>query len=247
MALKRYKKKYDYSYCLGAFPSMELVNYSQDLVKEMIISEKLRDKETFIKIFKEKNISWRIDSKTINRISGKGNTFLMGVFNKSLKHVETGNHLVCDRISDMGNLGNIMRTMLAMGIKDLVTIGNSCDIYDPRTVRSSMGAIFHIRHSHFDSFEEYVNDFNENQRKKYFFILDKGAMLLDRAAKIEAEREKNSKWSLVFGNEGSGIDPELVKYGQAVYIRQSEEVDSLNLTTAVAIGLYEFNAKGGWN
>lgn len=48
------------------------------------------------------------------------------------------------------------------------------------------------------------------------------------------------KWALVFGNEGAGLPEEYSKLGRSVIIPQSPYVDSLNLTTAVAIGLYHY-------
>ncbi len=240
MTLKRYKKKDLLSYSFGAFPTMELVNNREDLVVDLLISDKLENKEKFIDIFDRKGLAWRIDDKSINRIANKDNIFLVGVFKKELEEAEDFNHLVCDNISDMGNLGNIMRTMLAMGIYDLITIGNTCDLYNPKTVRASMGAIFHIRHSHYDSYEEYLKNFPQEDRKSFMFMLDEKAQRLSRAAQEFRGSGNTGKWSLVFGNEGSGLDRQMLNYGKAVYIEQSEEVDSLNLTTAVAIGLYEF-------
>ncbi len=240
MTIKRYRKKDRLSYSFGAFPTMELVNNREDLVEELLISEKLENKEKFIEIFDKKGLAWRIDGKSINRIANKDNIFLIGVFRKELEKAENFNHLVCDNISDMGNLGNIMRTMLAMGIYDLITIGNACDLYNPKTVRASMGAIFHIRHSHFSSYEEYLKNFPNDDRDSFMFMLDKEAIRLSRAASEHKNMPSSRKWSLVFGNEGSGLDKKMIDYGKAVYIEQSEEVDSLNLTTAVAIGLYEF-------
>ena len=47
-------------------------------------------------------------------------------------------------------------------------------------------------------------------------------------------------YTLVFGNEASGLPPEFAGYGQSVLIPQSKEIDSLNLSVAVSIGAYSF-------
>ena len=52
-----------------------------------------------------------------------------------------------------------------------------------------------------------------------------------------------SPYSLVFGNEGAGLPNEFEKFGEKIFIPQSDEVDSLNLPIAVSIGLYEFGGK----
>lgn len=51
--------------------------------------------------------------------------------------------IVCDGISDAGNMGTIIRTAAAMGIKDIVAV-DSVDFYNPKTVRASMSGIFHV-------------------------------------------------------------------------------------------------------
>lgn len=234
MQWKKYKKSDHHSYSFGAFPTMELIQDQADWIKEIIISTKYRQKDDLVEKLEDEKIPYRISDSQINRLSPKGNIFLMGVFEKRQVPIQKGNHLVCHEISDMGNLGNICRSMLAFGVFDLITIGNSCDFYHPKTVRSSMGAIFQIRHAHYDRMEDYKKDFSENQCQ--LFMLDEEAQSLARA-------EVPDRWSLVFGNEGSGLPEDFVQYGIPIMIPQSPYVDSLNLTTAAAIALYEFTSR----
>jgi TrmH family RNA methyltransferase len=49
-----------------------------------------------------------------------------------------------------------------------------------------------------------------------------------------------ARWTLVFGNEGSGLPAEFAKLGQPVRIPSNERIDSLNLSIAVGIGAYAF-------
>lgn len=51
--------------------------------------------------------------------------------------------IVLDGVSDPGNVGTVIRTACAMGIRDVITV-NSADAYSPKTVRSTMGGIFHV-------------------------------------------------------------------------------------------------------
>lgn len=234
MVWKKYKKGKGYSYSLGAFPTMELVKYAPEQIIEILISKDFYDKEPLMEYLKEKNIPYRLADKDINRIARKGNTYVAGVFKTQHQEVLDNNHVVLDQVSDMGNLGNLCRTLLAFGLHDLVTLGNSCDIDNPRTIRSSMGAVFHLRHSHFKNLEEYRQAFPYPDRTLYLFMLDEKASPLSQIV-------PGKKWSLVFGNEGSGLDPRLARMGKTVFIPQSKEVDSLNLTTAAAIGLYHFS------
>ncbi|WP_304263837.1 RNA methyltransferase [Kallipyga massiliensis] len=236
MQWKRYKKNEGYSYTLGPFPTLELVESRPDLVEEVLISPAFTDLDKLVRILEDKAIPYRLGDKAIHRLATKGNTFVVGIFRTDLPGLgeegRTANHLVLDRVSDLGNLGNITRTMVGMGLEDLVTIGETCDIYQPKAVRASMGALFKIRHSHYDSLEEYVRAFGGGGRTLYLFYLDPTARALP-------DLDIREPWSLVFGNEGSGLDPKDLALGQTVFIPQSDQVDSLNLTTACAIGLYE--------
>lgn len=234
MKWRRYKEGCGYSYVFGAFPTMELVETRPEVIVEILVLEKFQDRK-YLQILEEKKIPWRYDDRTIHRLANKGNIYIVGVFRTYLDPVLDGNHVLCHEIGDMGNLGNICRTLLAMGIKDLVTISNSCDIYDPRSIRASMGAFFHLRYSHYDSIEAYLKDF-PNQ-KLYSFLLD------ERAEKLPAV-EVQKPWSLVFGNESRGLPPSFSNLGKSIFIPQSDLVDSFNITTAVAIALYQFQMLG---
>jgi TrmH family RNA methyltransferase len=238
MTWKRYRKEDAFSYSLGAFPTLELINKRKDLVLEILISPAYREKEALIQRLEAEGIPYRVSDKQLKRLATKGNIYLAGVFKKSQEPLAAGAHVVLDQVQDMGNLGNICRTLLGMGLHDLVLLGQGCDFYDPRTVRASMGALFSIRMAHFDSLEAYLARYGQG-RTLYAFMLDPTAQSLPAI-------QPQAPWSLVFGNEGSGLDPDLYRgRAQAVMIPQSEEVDSLNLTTACAIGLYHFTKEQG--
>ena len=76
-------------------------------------------------------------------------------------------------------------------------------------------------------------------RALYPFMLDGSKSLPDVVAAGVPER-----WSLIFGNEGSGLPPEFARKGQPVRIPSNERIDSLNLSIAAAIGIYGFVFKG---
>ena len=133
---------------------------------------------------------------------------------------------------DSGNVGTILRTALGLGIEDVALVRPCADVFDPKVVRASMGAMFRLRIRVYDDFEEYREKYTG--RTLYPFMLDASVPLQ------EAVKEKAEKWTLVFGNEGRGLPKEFSTYGQAVRIESNEKVDSLNLGIAAAIGIYEF-------
>lgn len=228
---KKYSKKEDYSYTLGAFPTIELINSDKN-IEIVFIDERYKDKENLISLLKEKNIRYEIASNLIKKLSDKDNTFVIGIFKKETQDViEGNNHVVLHNISDMGNLGAIIRSMAAFNVFDLVLVGNTCDIYNPKVIRASMGSYFKIRVSFFDTMEEYIKKHKNNL---YLFMLSNDEKDSIYTTKV------TEPFSLVMGNEGAGLPEEFEKFGKKVFIPQSKEVDSLNLPIATSIGLYEF-------
>ncbi len=135
-------------------------------------------------------------------------------------------------ISDQGNLGTILRTALGLRYHDIAIIRPAADVYDPKVVRASMGALFSLRIREYEDFDEYRAEFPNHAA--YPFMLD-GSVQMDDAA-----RDIERPCALIFGNEGAGLPHEFQFIGQPVRIPSSDEVDSLNLAIAAAIGMYAF-------
>lgn len=231
MAWKAYKKTDDHSYTLGAFPTYEVLENAPESVLEVFIHPKYDDQERLRALCLARGIKVSEGDKVFNRIARKGNVYVAAAFAKSQGGVSNKCHVVLDRPQDMGNLGTIIRAMVGMGFEDLVLIGGGADLFDPRTVRASMGALFSIRYQAFDSPEDYIQAFPDHDRLA--FMLDDQAVSLDQA-------EANKPFALIFGNEASGLPESYKDLAQPVMIPQSEAVDSLNITVACAIALYKF-------
>lgn len=236
MKVNKYNKKDEFSYCLGAFPTLELIRKRPELARAILIHEDFFEKDALINECKEKNIAYEIDSRSVNRLANKDNTLVVGLFDKFFDQIEDKNHVVLHEISDMGNLGTIMRTMNAFDMRDLVLVGNVCDVFNPKTVRASMGSIFDMRIKYYDSMEEYLRDYP--QRNIYLFMLSK-----DHKDSIYNLEDAKGKYSLVFGNEGRGLPSVFEDFGRKIFIPQSDRVDSFNLPIAASIGIYEFRRR----
>ena len=233
--LKPYKKDFQYTYSIGVFPTLELLKYKKEEVKMILLSSDGQENEgvrKIIDICKEHNILIQINDKAMTRISKKENSYAIGVFQKYEQELEKGeNHVVLVNPSDMGNLGTIIRTILGFGIKNLAIIRPGVDIFDPKAIRASMGAMFRLSFQYFESFESYQATYNNDI---YTFMLNAKKSLPD--VKVDA----NKPFSLVFGNEGSGLGEEFNDIGTSIIIPHSNEIDSLNLSIAVGIAVYEF-------
>lgn len=236
--IKPYKKGVEYSYTLGAFPTFELIKAHPELVKAVYIHSTFTDRENLVSLCCEKKIPVLAEDKIFNKLSDKENCFVIGVFDKYECLLEQNkSHIVLVNPSNMGNLGTIIRTAVGMGIYDLAIITPCADIFNPKTIRSSMGSLFKLRHQHFDSFAKYKECYPKH---------DVFTFMLNGANTLEIQNcPKTELFSLVFGNEATGLDDSFLKEGTSICIPQSPEVDSLNITIAVGIGTFIFTHQGG--
>lgn len=234
--LGRYNKKLPYSYTLGVFPTLELLNNKRGEVVKIVLSGRGDDNEGVAQIKKicnENGVHYEYNDRLIKVISEKENTYALGVFNKYDSPIDfSQNHLVLVHPSDMGNLGTIIRTMIAFDVKNLALIIPASDIFDPKTIRASMGAIFKVKVEYFETFEAYTKKAG-GARNLYPFVSSNGSLVRDVTF--------NKPYSLVFGSEGAGLSEEYYKIGVPVTIPQTSNVDSLNLSVATGIGLYFSN------
>lgn len=238
MQIKPYKKSFEYTYSLGVFPTLELLEHKSDSVVKILLTSNSMENTGVKKIFeisKKQNIEVEINDKAINRISKKDNVYAVGILNKYCDRLKPGNHIVLVNPSDMGNLGTIIRTALGFNICNIGIISPGVDKFDPKVIRGSMGAVFRSNIEYFESFEDYIKAFPDN--KKYAFMLNGDTYLQE----LETPSQE---FTLIFGNEGSGLDEDYFKHAaNGIKIKQSEGIDSFNLGISVGIACYEFTKK----
>ena len=233
MAVKPYKKAADYSYTLGAFPTIELIKSKTAKVLGVYVHSTFTDLEQITLLCKERDIPVQINDKLIARLSDKENVFVVGVFEKYKQKLDSLKpHIVLVNPGNMGNVGTILRTAVGFGIHDIAFVSPAVDVFHPKAVRASMGALFRLRHEYFESFSEYRKN---NPNQEVFCFMLNGTKQLSAA-----DCPKPKLFSLVFGNEATGLDDSFLTAGTSVIIPQSSEVDSLNLTIAAGIAMFLF-------
>ena len=238
-SLESYHSGLDYSYAPGNFPSMECLLYRPESVRRLLVHSAAAGREGIGKLTElaeAHRIRIEEADRALGRISGKENCFAAAVFGKFRDELGKDRpHVVLHRPGDSGNAGTILRTSLGFGMEDIALIRPCVDVFDPRTVRASMGSLFRLRVRVYDSFEEYRAEFPDRQLYPF---------MLDASVPLREIREVPAVYSLVFGNEGSGLPAEFSAMGQPVRIESSDKVDSLNLAIAAGIGIYYFSGKG---
>lgn len=231
--LKKYSKKLSYSYCVGTEPTLALLRLKPEMTLKVFLKMTglgRQDVKEIIEICQKNDIEYEYNDREIDRFAVKENTYAIAAFKVYESELDPNeNHIVLFNPTNTGNMGTIIRTMLAFGMKDLAVIRPAVNIFDPKIIRSTMGTFFQARFQYFDSFDDYVNHF---ERQLYLF--------LPQASKSLRGIEVNDPYSLVFGNEATGIPKEYWKHGEGVNIPQTDNIDSVNLSIAASIAIYEF-------
>ena len=234
--LESYDKSLDYSYAPGIFPATECLNNAPERCLRLLLSsasEKSEGAQHLRAQAEALGVRVEIADRALERISKKENCFAAMVYRKAEGVFDACSpHVVLHHPSDSGNMGTILRTALGFGLRNIAIIRPAVDSDDPRVTRASMGAAFSLGIRHFDTFEAYRAEFPD--RQLFPFMLT-GAVPLD-----EAVARVTGPFSLIFGNEASGLPDEFAQKGVSTLIPHSGKIDSLNLAIAAGIGMYAF-------
>ena len=150
----------------------------------------------------------------------------------SLKTEEPPLLAIMDRIQDPGNAGTILRTADAAGCTGVVAMDGTVDLFSDKTVRSAMGSLFHlpiVTQATYDELFSYL----ESRRISCF------ASALDKTATPFYSADYRKPSAIVFGNEGSGVSPEILDSLPHIYIPMAGRTESLNVAASAAVILYE--------
>ena len=149
--------------------------------------------------------------------------------------VEGELYLALDRVQDPGNLGTIIRISSWMGIRRIYCSQETVDVYNPKVVQATMGALSQVKVEYCD-LESRLADASLKGIPVYGTFLD--------GENIYASR-LTPGGIIVMGNEGKGISSEVSRHvGHRLYIPPypagSEHIESLNVSVATAITVAEF-------
>ena len=146
--------------------------------------------------------------------------------------------IVLCSVRDAGNVGTIIRTADALCEVDLILSADSADVHSSKTQRAAMGAFF--RQSIKTS--ENIGEDIANLKKNGYNVL---AAHLDRDSRPIGEIEFTAKTAVVFGNEGSGLDPQITEICDGkLIIPINRRSESLNVSVAAGIVLWEIKKRG---
>jgi len=140
-----------------------------------------------------------------------------------------GLSLLLDRIQDPGNLGGIIRTAAAVGVRSVFISEGSNDVWSPKTLRGSQGAHFSISCYEHQNLENLIGLFD----CPVYSLSIKGEPL------YETDLPKNV--AIILGSEGRGVSQKLLdKSMKTICIPMMQGIESLNVGSAASIVMYEY-------
>ena len=183
-----------------------------------------------VEILSDKVFSHVSDTKTpqgILCIVRQKKTKLEGIFAQNPAHL-----MILDNLQDPGTLGTIVRTAEGAGVSGIILSKDCVDIYNPKTIRSTMGSIYRMPFLYVEDLENTIDEVKKQGIKVY-------------AAHLQGKNnydEENYKTGCAFliGNEGNGLRDEIAEKADIwVKIQMHGQVESLNAAIASSILMFE--------
>ncbi len=220
-----YSKKSD-DFMIEGFTMLDEAIRSGSEIVDVISSEEFEDRLRCDYNIEPVVVSEDIIKKLSQTVSGRE---LIAIVKK-----KNGNNIFSDfiiyleDISDPGNLGTIIRTADAFGIKDVAVSENSVDFYNDKVIRSSMGSIFRV-------------NLNKINLDKIAELQKEGYSLIATLPHGDTKRTVNGKCILAFGNESKGLSTDLINMANNRFtIPMHGGAESLNIGVAAGISMYVF-------
>lgn len=141
--------------------------------------------------------------------------------------------IMLESVRDAGNMGTIIRSARAFGIDSLIISTDCADLYNSKTVRGAMGALFTQAIAVVDSMPEAINAFKENGARVFAAALNNNARPLGSFELALGD-------AIVIGNEGHGLSTEVINAcNDCVIIPMEEDSESLNASIAASVCMWE--------
>ncbi|MFI3268128.1 MAG: RNA methyltransferase [Rikenellaceae bacterium] len=230
---KKHRNKHNVFIVEGEKMSEDVIK-SAYKIEEIFYTDKLSDRIDLFEVNCEKTC---IDFSQMNKISQlkTPSTILMVVIipeKQNLNISDSELTIVLDGVQDPGNLGTIIRVADWFGIKNIFCSEDSADVYNPKVVQATMGAITRVN----VNYCELTNLLNNTNLPIFGTFLDGENIYSKTLPEFGV---------IIMGNEGKGVSKEVAKLvTEKLYIPpfpQNEEcVESLNVSIATAITLSEF-------
>jgi TrmH family RNA methyltransferase len=204
-------------------------------VAESFYAEKLTENPDYFTGFPYEIVTDGVLKETSDTLTPQG---IMAIVKKPVYDLKTiitaadANLVLLEDIRDPGNLGTILRTAEGAGVTGIILSKSSVDMYNPKVIRSTMGAIYRMPFVYAEDFKETLTLIKNNNISIYAAHLDAG-FFYDEVNYLE-------KCAILIGNEANGLSNEIAGMSdQYIKIPMTGKVESLNAAIAAAILMYE--------
>lgn len=146
--------------------------------------------------------------------------------------IQNPHFMVLDNLQDPGNLGTVVRTAEAAGVDAVFLSKESVDIFNPKTIRSTMGSIYRMPVIYVEDLLELLDTFRKKGIRSF-------AAHLNGKNSYDKEEYKGGT-AILIGNEGNGLRDEISDAADVwVQIPMQGQVESLNAAIAASIFMFE--------
>lgn len=229
---KKYRDEYKEYVVEGVKIVEEAIEEKEDIVL-IVICEELLKKQIDTCDYKVELVNKSIFEMLSDTVTPQG--ILAVIKEKETQEINSNVLFALDDIQDPGNMGTIIRTLDAAGIKDLIISNESADIYNPKVTRSTMGAIYRLNVIRTDL----LSKLKEMQKDGYKIVVTSLA-----TNKNHYDINFDEKTIIVIGNEANGVSQEIMEIADVkVKIPMLGKSESLNASIATGILAYEYVRK----
>ena len=209
------------------YMSERFQNNNSEYVKELVKKQAISDDSIEI-------VADNVFDRMSQTQTPQGIMAVVRMKDNSLSDMLSGNPLLIlvENLQDPGNLGTIIRMGEGAGVTGVIMSPNTVDIYNPKTIRSTMGSIFRVPFIYVQDFGEAVSECQKSGVKVYAAHLDGNNTYLGE--------DYSTPTAFLIGNEGNGLTDDITKQADTlIRIPMEGEVESLNAAIACTILTYE--------
>ena len=209
------------------YMSERFQNNNSEYVKELVKKQGISDDSIEI-------VADNVFDRMSQTQTPQGIMAVVRMKDNSLSDMLSGNPLLIlvENLQDPGNLGTIIRMGEGAGVTGVIMSPNTVDIYNPKTIRSTMGSIFRVPFIYVQDFGEAVSECQKSGVKVYAAHLDGKNTYLGE--------DYSTSTAFLIGNEGNGLTDDITKQADTlIRIPMEGEVESLNAAIACTILTYE--------
>ena len=228
LKVKKFRKQEGLFIAEGERLVLDAIKYAEP--SYIIVSENFYKKDFPYTTYE---VTESIFKKLSETVSPQG---IMAVFKtdiKNIKDITPSNTVILNRLQDPGNLGTILRTAKATGFSNIILDSECADIYNSKTVRSSMSALFNLNIFLSSSLKDDIS-----------FLKNKGFTVVGTTLQSDSVNLYKGEYefpvAFIIGNEASGMDKDLIDLcDKKVIIPMEDGIESLNASVAGSVVMYE--------